>query len=277
MPPATTSLNLEGKAEHSPLAGFAGVGVEVTPATTPTGQGKQLIYTMEGMRFFVKLPTAVLIHLLEFAGSHDALFLFACCCRSFAEHFDLFNDVYLKITGRLKVHRSLRSSTSPRVAYFSFVKASLTSSLQRLTVVGRKTITDGDSPAKLNKLLIATVSGKEHPRYFATLGELTIHGSYMLRTKSIQFLIEAGADVNYKSLRGDALLNIAAWSGNLPLVKWLVSKGADQNHRCTLAQTSACGGNGPFSAAEWAQRKADVLVDQPSYRACADFLLKGKD
>lgn len=232
---------------------------------------------MEGMRFFVKLPTAVLIHLLEFAGSHDALFRFACCCRSFAEHFDLFNDVYLKITGRLKVHRSLRSSTSPRVAYFSFVKASLTSSLQRLTVVGRKTITDGDSPSKMNKLLISTISGKEHPRYFATLGELTIHGSYMLRTKSIQFLIEAGADVNYKSLRGDALLNIAAWSGNLPLVKWLVLKGADQNHRCTLAQTSACGGNGPFSAAEWAQRKADVLVDQPSYRACADFLLKGKD
>lgn len=232
---------------------------------------------MEGTRFFLKLPTAVLIHLLEFAGRHDALSSFAGCCRSFCDHFDLFNDLYLKITGRLKVHRSLRSSTSPRVAYFSFVKTSLTSSLQRLTVAGRKTITDVDSPAKLNKLLVATAAGQAHPKYPSSIGELAIHGAYMLRTKSIQYLVrEAGVDVNYKSTSG-ALLNIAAWSGNLPLVKWLVANGADQNHKCTLAQTSACGGTGPFSALEWAQRKADVLVDQPSYRACADFLLKGKD
>jgi hypothetical protein len=207
---------------------------------------------LEGAHLFLKLPTTVLLHLLEFAGKYDALSSFGSTCRQLSDHYDLFNDLYLKASGRLKVQRSLRSATLPRVAYFSLIKTSLSNAINRLQLAGRTVINKGDSLISLKRV----IGGQDHPRYKLILGELAIHSVY-----NFQF-----------SVGSATALCVAAWRGNLKLVKWLVGMGADKSIPGVLTHTSACGGFGPYTPAEWALRKATALSDLPSYAACAAFL-----
>jgi ankyrin repeat protein len=61
-------------------------------------------------------------------------------------------------------------------------------------------------------------------------------------------LIEKGADVNAKDASGKTPLMLAVWKENLPLVKLLVSKGADKsaknNEGLSAADVAELTGNG---------------------------------
>ena len=115
------------------------------------------------------------------------------------------------------------------------------------------------------------------------LGELMLHGAYKHRWNCVKtFMTELGVDLNYQSKTNSAtVLIIAAWAGKVPFVKWLLSlpdnDTLDIFARGQLTLTSACGGVGPYTAREWATRKAIVCGhNDPGFKTC-EVLLKKKE
>jgi hypothetical protein len=104
---------------------------------------------------------------------------------------------------------------------------------------------------------------------------LLILACYLDRTKSMQTLIsELGVDVNAVS-SGATVLILSAWSGHAGMVKWLISYAGGRlelHTRGTLLKTSICGGTGPFTAKEWAGRKALVCPENPSFLTCVRLI-----
>jgi len=144
--------------------------------------------------------------------------------------------------------------------------------MHRLVVQIRQSLDSSDSPAKVRAVLAV-----ELPLVLSRcikdqlVGELMLHAAYRHRVNCVKLFISGGfCSPNYCSAAGAAtVLIIAAWSGNHRLVQFLLEQqGLDLQHRGSLAQTSLCGGSGPFSALEWATRKAAVCDGVVGFKQC---------
>ena len=170
--------------------------------------------------------------------------------------------------------RSTRASSQfqeqPRIKYFNSHRFSRkwreASSLMR----ARNAIDHSDSPKSLKKCDLKEL------RPFQ-LEELLIHAAYQYRDKCVRFLLTE-YELNINSIcYQSTLLIITAWQGNVNLLKWILKfKGSelDFSFKGVLLQSSACGGKGPYSALEWAERKAAACPLNTSFIDCVNLIRK---
>lgn len=83
------------------------------------------------------------------------------------------------------------------------------------------------------------------------------------RLRTVRALCEEhGVALDAEDEGGFTALTYAAWSGREAVAKFLVGCGADASVRGHPPTTSACGGRGRKTAAEWARRKGfDAIAD----------------
>lgn len=233
-----------------------------------------------GLYLFCKLPTVLFVVILGDFLELDDQAAFAASHRSFSEFTELWLMFLRRATGRenSSTLRSSRSSHHPRQAYFNALRLQWQRAAHRMVVSVRSAIDKGDSPARVRKVLGTLLPQFPNRRVVdQMMGDLMIHACYRGRWNSVKTMIQdGGTDKNYCNTGGTALI-IAAWAGHLSMVKWLCSLGGvNTGISSGLLQTSACGGQGPYSALEWAERKAIVCPDQAGFRLCAAFLSENK-
>lgn len=244
--------------------------------TMPTPRLVTETSTRSGLELFRKLPTVIFVVLLNDFLGLDEQAAFAASHRAFSEFAELWLLFLRRATGRENSEnaRSSRSAHQPRQAYFNAVRLQWQRAAHRMVVSVRSAIDKGDSPARVRKVLVTLLPQFPKRRVVEQLlGDLMIHACYRGRWNCVKTMIQdGGTDKNYCNTGGSALI-VAAWAGQLSMVKWLYSLGGVNTGSCSgLLQTSACGGQGPYSALEWAERKAVVCPDKAGFRQCAAFL-----
>ena len=221
------------------------------------------------------LPVSILLIVLaEYLNSVEQISTFGCLCSAVChgESFQVFwAALYHRVTRipfQSTFNRSTRSQKHPRQAYFGFVRMSWVR--QQSQVI--RLLEKEDAPRKLRAILSPdTVSSDQ-------LTGLMILACYTRRTRCVKTLI-TDFNVDYNAVSsGGTLLIVCAWSGDLAMVRWLISfshsKGTPLrlDTKGTLMKTSACGGKGPFTAKEWARRKAATCSPGSAFERCAEAL-----
>jgi len=255
-----------------------------------TEQSKQAATPKFGLELLTRLPTALLTDLLSTYLGIASLSALGQTCRTLADYRELWLLLYKLNTGRQNSMRNeSRSSNSPRASYFSSVRLQNRQAIHRLVVQMRSSFDKGDSPSKVKNIYekeVLLIKGEEL-RVEQLVGDLMIYAAYRGRWRSVKAFIENKyVSVNHHSPQTSIVFSlstaheasaliIAAWTGNSSFVQWLLNWSQEKVnllHRAGLAQTSACGGVGPFTAREWAERKATACPQVPSFRKCAALL-----
>ena len=100
------------------------------------------------------------------------------------------------------------------------------------------------------------------------------------RTRCVRVLVDFSADVDALDDLNMSPLAVGAWAGNEQVVRMLLDAGASLDARGIPPMSSACGGKGPYTAEEWARRKADLYhrtsdLSRASRFRCVERLLVG--
>ena len=100
------------------------------------------------------------------------------------------------------------------------------------------------------------------------------------RTRCVRVLVDFRADVDALDDLNMSPLAVGAWAGNEQVVRMLLDAGASLDARGIPPMSSACGGKGPYTAEEWARRKADLYhrtsdLSRASRFRCVERLLVG--
>lgn len=100
------------------------------------------------------------------------------------------------------------------------------------------------------------------------------------RTRCVRVLVDFSADVDALDDLNMSPLAVGAWAGNEQVVRMLLEAGASLDARGIPPMSSACGGKGPYTAEEWARRKADLYhrtsdLSRASRFRCVERLLVG--
>ena len=98
------------------------------------------------------------------------------------------------------------------------------------------------------------------------------------RTRCVRVLVDFSADVDALDDLNMSPLAVGAWAGNEQVVRMLLDAGASLDARGIPPMSSACGGKGPYTAEEWARRKADLYhrtsdLSRASQFRCVERLL----
>lgn len=265
----------------------------------------RIFHLVEMSHFFICLPASILEDILtNWCDSPSVLSNWGACCRAFAcgDSDSLWLSLYKQATGRMNSLRVVsRSALQPRVSLFRSIRLSVQRWTHGVMSYGRGLLLMQDSPKRLMKIICGdsydSFKGNRLHLHNDTswlvsskfmqatsknvLGELMIYAAFRQRWQSVKILLqECHTDINFtSSFGGETVLIIASWHGATRVVEWIVknyhNKGLDVERRATLAVTSACGGKGPYTAIEWAQRKANVCPEKmKDYKKCCDLISK---
>ena len=142
----------------------------------------------------------------------------------------------------------------------------------------RSTIWGSDAAAKLSRVLSGDADLNPSTP-LPTFGHSTLLqvAARRGRLRCVEELVKRGACIDAVDDGQFTALAGAAWSGHVPIVLFLVDKGANIDVAGVPPMTSACGGKGPYTAEEWALRKAGYYqqFDSPEVAAfleIAEFL-----
>mmetsp|Transcript_8573 Transcript_8573/g.8699 ORF Transcript_8573/g.8699 Transcript_8573/m.8699 type:complete len:237 (+) Transcript_8573:171-881(+) len=201
-----------------------------------------------------------------------------------SKHFSEFDEVWQGLFHhRFGYHGSRASRTrrgiQPRYSFFLALRGRRNSH----SIIGHlifKVISERDSPRDVKKLL-----PHDFPinKKFETLenSALLCLSAKFQRWKTLKMLIgEYNADINGTDEGGMSPLLYASWHGNVNIVKWLFSTPFHINSKAkgVVDRTSFCGGKGPYTALEWAKRKAEVCAkicpEKKSFNQIALYLSK---
>jgi hypothetical protein len=221
-------------------------------------------------------------HMAQFLDDADRSAL-ARVNRSLADNNLLFGALYVDTFGeQISAGNSSRPSrrrNSARVTYFKGLRDVAKKWWFLLSALSKR-----DYPAvKLRELLVLwkfpcphangeiRISNyhrqqlnRAHPAF--EYSPLLCVAARFQRWKAVQALLQEPykADPTVTDVAGMNVLSSAAWGGNVSMVRYLLdSCGPEHLMQMTRAKgtphmTSACGGKGPFTAWEWAQRKSHV-------------------
>lgn len=221
------------------------------------------------------LPESLLLVIFaEYLSSVELISTFGSLC-SYVCHVEGFRvfwaNLYHKITRipfQTAQTRSTRSQKHPRLAYFNFIRMSWArQQSQFIRLIEKK-----DTPKRLRAILTPVIFSPDQ------LAGLMILACYYRRIRCVKALItDFNADYNAVSSGGTVLI-VSAWSGDLAMVRWLIKLSHLRriplrlDIKGTLMKTSSCGGRGPFTAKEWARRKAEVCGRGSSHERCAEAI-----
>lgn len=232
------------------------------------------------------LPLNVLQYLIEYITMNEISSIGSLCLK--IKNFDEIWISLLRKRGMIiRTGRSLRSISSPRLSFFNTTRLSRQRLHQRLYLQTRSLLDKTDSPCQLKKIF-KDVNNKENIDIYSGfeqqhLGDLMIHAAYNDKWKCVKFLLSnLNVDKNYQSSNGATVLIISSWAGQYPIVKWLLSLSDDVPINIfikgQLIRTSACGGVGPYTAREWADRKAIVCGhNNPAFYQISKALKKKEE
>ncbi|KAJ8601103.1 hypothetical protein CTAYLR_007829 [Chrysophaeum taylorii] len=114
-----------------------------------------------------------------------------------------------------------------------------------------------DPAARVTRLVRASPSIAFHRLKFFEDRTLSMLAAWQGRRRSLQVLIDAGADPDAADARNFSPLLFAAWAGRARVVRYLLGiiPGVDLERQGEPPKTSSCGGRGSKTALEWAARK----------------------
>lgn len=221
------------------------------------------------------LPEAILLIICsEYLSSVEVVSSFGSLSSSISggpAFHGFWTHLYLKVTRTpppAKFGRSSRSQRHPRLAYFSFIRMSwVRQQSQAIRLLERE-----DTPKKLKAVISPGVFSGDQ------LAGLMMLACYCRRSRCVKSIIaDFHADYNAVSSGGTVLI-VSAWQGDVAMVRWLVRLSVAKRRPLeldtagALIKTSSCGGRGPFTAKEWAKRKAALHSPGNPFEKCVAII-----